>query len=277
MLKIGPHISMAKGYEKATLEALEINANTFQFFTRNPRGGKSKKLDLEDIAKCKKLLLENNFAPLLAHSPYTLNLASSKEEARTFAGEIFRSDLDLLKHLPCNLYNFHPGSPTTDSKEIGLERIVVALNENIKEDDDVFILLETMSGKGSELGVTFAELKYIIDNVTLKEKIGVCFDTCHLFSAGYDIVNNLEGVLEEFDKLVGMEKLKAVHLNDSKNDFDTRKDIHAKIGEGFIGLKPLVNFINHKSLKDLPFFLETPNEKEGYKKEIETLRNLYDK
>lgn len=275
MLNIGPHISIAKGYENAGKEALKINANTFQFFTRNPRGGKSKELNFDDIDNLDKIIKENNFAPILAHAPYTLNMASAKEEVRQGAKEIFRNDLDIMNKIPSKLYNFHPGSYTTDSLEIGIERIATILNECIKKDDDTFILLETMSGKGSEIGRSFEELREIIDRVELKEKMGVCLDTCHVYCAGYDIVNDLDGVLTQFDKIIGLNRLKAIHLNDTQNDFNTNKDRHAKIGEGFIKLQPIINFINHPALKDLPFFLETPNDMNGYQKEIEILRDNY--
>lgn len=275
MLNIGPHISIAKGYKKAGEEALKINANTFQFFTRNPRGGKSKELNKEDVNALKKIIEENNFAPILAHAPYTLNMASAKEEVREAAKEIFRMDLDIMNMIPSKLYNFHPGSYTTDNVEIGIKRITDILNECIKEDDDTFILLETMSGKGSEIGRSFEELREIIDRVDLKDKMGVCLDTCHVYCAGYDIVNDLDKVLTDFDKIIGLERLKAIHLNDTQNDFNTNKDRHAKIGEGFLKLEPIIRFINHPALKHLPFFLETPNDMAGYKKEIELLRENY--
>ncbi|WP_290772455.1 deoxyribonuclease IV [Anaerofustis sp.] len=275
MLNIGPHISIAKGYEAAGKEALKINANTFQFFTRNPRGGKSKELDPDDVRKLEEIIKNNDFAPILAHAPYTLNMASAKDEVRQGAKEIFRNDLDIMNKIPSNLYNFHPGSYTTDSLEIGIERIASILNECIREDDDTYILLETMSGKGSEIGRSFEELREIIDRVHLKDKMGVCLDTCHVYCAGYDIVNDLDGVITKFDKIIGLNRLKAIHLNDTQNDFKTFKDRHAKIGEGFIKLNPIINLINHPALNKLPFYLETPNDAEGYKYEIELLRKNY--
>lgn len=275
MLNIGAHMSIAKGYEAAGKDALSIGANTFQFFTRNPRGGKAKDLSEKDIDGLRKIMEENNFSDILAHAPYTLNMASAKKDTREFAKELFRKDLDIMNQIPSHLYNFHPGSHTTDTMEEGISRIQETLNECIKEDDDTFILLETMSGKGSEIGKTFEELREILDRVKLKDKMGVCIDTCHVFCAGYDIVNDLDGVLTKFDKVIGLDKLKAVHLNDTMNDFNTNKDRHAKIGEGFLKTEPLINFINHPAIKDLPIFLETPNELEGYKKEIELLRENY--
>lgn len=202
-------------------------------------------------------------------------MASNNESTREFASEIFRKDLDILNEIPCNLYNFHPGSYTKDTLEIGTSRIVDILNSQIKEDDDTFILLETMSGKGSEIGRSFEELKEIIDRVNLKDKMGVCFDTCHVYCAGYDIVNDLDSVMTEFDKVIGLDRLKAIHLNDTQNDFNTNKDRHAKIGEGFIGNEAIIRFINHETIRNLPILLETPNELDGYRKEIEFLRDNY--
>ncbi len=275
MLNIGAHISIAGGYENAAKNAFDIGANTFQFFTRNPRGGKARALDRDDIEKTEKFFEENGIKNILAHAPYTLNMASNNESTREFASEIFRKDLDILNEIPCNLYNFHPGSYTKDTLEIGTSRIVDILNSQIKEDDDTFILLETMSGKGSEIGRSFEELKEIIDRVNLKDKMGVCFDTCHVYCAGYDIVNDLDSVMTEFDKVIGLDRLKAIHLNDTQNDFNTNKDRHAKIGEGFIGNEAIIRFINHETIRNLPILLETPNELDGYRKEIEFLRDNY--
>ena len=269
---IGSHLSISKGFTNAGKEAVKIGGNSFQFFTRNPRGGKAKKLDIDDIEGLKKIMNENKFGPLLAHAPYTMNPASYKEHVWNFAKMAFKDDLERLETIPCDLYNFHPGSHTGKGVEYGINRIANLLNEVITGEESTWILLETMSGKGTEIGHTFQQLRDIIDKVNHSEIIGVCLDTCHIYSAGYDIVNDLDGVLEEFDKIVGLDRLKAIHLNDSMKDFDSKKDRHEKIGEGKIGLEAIVNIINHPQLKDKPFLLETPNELSGYKKEIELLR-----
>ncbi len=275
MLNIGCHLSISKGFYELGLEALKINANTFQFFTRNPRGGKAKELDSEDISKLEKLMKENNFAEPLAHAPYTLNACSADERTREFAFETMKDDLNRLEKLPCKLYNFHPGSHVGQGVDVGIEQISEMLNKILTKEQTTTVLLETMSGKGTEVGRSFEELKRIIDNVIIKEKIGVCLDTCHINDAGYDIVNNLDGVIEEFDRIIGLDKLKAIHLNDSLNELGAHKDRHAKIGEGKIGVEALVKVINHPKLKHLPFFLETPNELDGYAKEIQLLRERY--
>ena len=275
MLNIGCHLSISKGFYELGLEALKINANTFQFFTRNPRGGKAKELDSEDISKLEKLMKENNFAEPLAHAPYTLNACSADERTREFAFETMKDDLNRLEKLPCKLYNFHPGSHVGQGVDVGIEQISEMLNKILTKEQTTTVLLETMSGKGTEVGRSFEELKRIIDNVIIKEKIGVCLDTCHINDAGYDIVNNLDGVIEEFDRIIGLDKLKAIHLNDSLNELGSHKDRHAKIGEGKIGIEALVKVINHPKLKHLPFFLETPNELDGYAKEIQLLRERY--
>lgn len=275
MLKIGAHMSIAEGYAKAAENALDIGANTFQFFTRNPRGGAAKPLEDDDVEKLKTYLNENEFSLLLAHCPYTVNMASDKEEVRRGARELMRFDLDLLAKLPCKLYNVHPGSRKKDTPEQGVERIVAAVNDVLREDDDIFFLFETMSGKGGEMGRSFDEIAEITDGIKLKDKIGVCLDTCHVYCAGYDIKNDLDGVLTEFDKIVGLERLKAVHMNDTVNDFATHKDHHARLGEGYLGKDIFVRMINHEALKDLPFFLETPNDLAGYKEEIDFLKENY--
>ena len=275
MLKIGCHLSASKGYLNMGKEALSINANTFQFFTRNPRGSKAKELDLKDIEEYKKLAGENNFATILAHAPYILNPCSSNEQNRILAFELMQDDLKRLEHIPNQMYNFHPGSHTGQGIEVGIEQISQMLNKLLTAEQTTTVLLETMAGKGSEVGSKFEELRAIIDRVELKEKMGVCLDTCHVNDAGYDVVNNLDGVLEEFDKIIGIEKLKAIHLNDSKNPLSSHKDRHECIGEGHIGIEAFERIINHPQLRNLPFYLETPNELEGYKKEIEILRNLY--
>ena len=275
MFKIGCHLSASKGYLDMANVSEKIGANTFQFFTRNPRGGKAKDIDENNI----KLFLEKSkevgIDVVLAHAPYTLNCASKDESIREFAKETMRDDLKRLEYTPNNLYNFHPGSHVGQGIEVGIKYIIDILNEVIKENQTTTVLLETMAGKGSEIGKNFEELKQIIDGVKLKEKIGVCLDTCHVNDAGYDIVNNLDGVLEEFDKVIGLDKLKAIHINDSKNEIGAHKDRHEKIGEGTIGIDAFERIINHPKLKNLPFFLETPNELDGYEKEIKLLRKLY--
>lgn len=256
-------------------EALDINANTFQFFTRNPRGGKAKKLDPKDIQRFLELAKENNFTKILAHAPYTLNACAADESKREFALNTFIDDLKRMEYLPNNLYNFHPGSHVKQGVEVGIKYISDMLNQAITKEQTTTVLLETMAGKGTEVGRSFEELKQIIDRVEISEKIGVCLDTCHVFDAGYDIVNNLDGVLTEFDNIIGLDKLKAIHLNDSLNSCGSHKDRHAKIGEGQIGLEAITRIINHEKLKNLPFLLETPNELDGYAKEIRVLKNLY--
>lgn len=275
MLNIGCHLSTTKGFENMGKEALEIGANTFQFFTRNPRGGKAKDIDMKDMEGLLKLAKENNFATILAHAPYTLNACSADERTREFAREMMEDDLRRMELMPNNLYNFHPGSHVKQGVEVGINYIVELLNNVLREDQTTTVLLETMAGKGSEVGRTFEEIAEIISRVNLKEKMGVCLDTCHIYDAGYDIVNNLDGVLEEFDRVIGLDRLKAIHLNDSKNPFKSHKDRHEKIGEGFLGIDAITNIINHPKLKHLPFFLETPNELDGYAKEIELLRSKY--
>jgi len=275
MLNIGCHLSTTKGFENMGKEALEIGANTFQFFTRNPRGGKAKDIDINDMEGLLKIARENNFTTILAHAPYTLNACSADERTREFAREMMEDDLRRMEFMPNNLYNFHPGSHVKQGVDIGINYIVELLNNVLKEEQTTTVLLETMAGKGSEVGRTFEEIAEIISRVELKDKIGVCLDTCHVYDAGYDIVNNLDEVLEEFDRVIGLDRLKAIHLNDSKNPFKSHKDRHEKIGEGFLGLDAITNIINHPKLKHLPFFLETPNELDGYAKEIELLRSKY--
>ena len=275
MLNIGCHLSTTKGFENMGKEALEIGANTFQFFTRNPRGGKAKDIDINDMEGLLKIARENNFTTILAHAPYTLNACSADERTREYAREMMEDDLRRMEFMPNNLYNFHPGSHVKQGVEIGINYIVELLNNVLREEQTTTVLLETMAGKGSEVGRTFEEIAEIISRVELKDKMGVCLDTCHVYDAGYDIVNNLDGVLEEFDKIIGLDRLKAIHLNDSKNPFKSHKDRHEKIGEGFLGLDAITNIINHPKLKHLPFFLETPNELDGYAKEIELLRSKY--
>lgn len=275
MLNIGCHLSSAKGYLHMGKEALSIGANTFQFFTRNPRGGKAKAIDTEDIKALLTLMQEHAFAPLLAHAPYTLNACSADPKIRDFARMVMKEDLQLLELLPGTRYNFHPGSHVQQGAEQGIVMIAELLNEILQPQQQTMVLLETMAGKGSEVGRNFTELRSIIDQVELREKLGVCLDTCHVFDGGYDIVNDLEQVLEEFDNIIGIERLLAIHINDSLNVLNSHKDRHAKIGQGNIGLEALSAVTNHPSLKNLPFYLETPNELSGYKTEIELLRSLY--
>ena len=275
MLVIGAHLSASKGYTAMLNQALEIGANTFQFFTRNPRGGKAKDIDEADVAQFLKLKGENNFPVILAHAPYTLNCCSANEATRRFAVETFADDLKRMEYTPGNLYNFHPGSHVGQGEEKGIELISDALNTVLFKEMTTTVLLETMAGKGSEVGKTFEEIRAIIDSTQLNDKLGVCLDTCHVSDGGYDIINNLDGVLEEFDRIVGIGRLKAIHLNDSKNPPSSHKDRHEKIGEGFIGIEAIERIINHPQLCSLPFYLETPNEIEGYAKEIALLKSLY--
>ena len=275
MLNIGCHLSSSKGFLNMGKEALKINANTFQFFTRNPRGSKAKDIDEKDVQALLQLMSENNFSKILAHAPYTLNPASADEKVREFALITMEDDLKRMEYIPNNLYNFHPGSHVGQGVEKGIELISNTLNTILKESQTTTVLLETMAGKGTEIGRSFEEIKAIIDNVNLSDKLGVCLDTCHIYDAGYDIVNNLDGVIEEFDNIIGIDRLKAIHLNDSKNPFESHKDRHEKIGEGYIGLDAITKIINHPKLRNIPFFLETPNELSGYKQEIELLKSKY--
>lgn len=275
MLNIGCHLSTSKGFLHMGKEALSIDANTFQFFTRNPRGSKAKGIDENDVAALLKILKDNHFAPLLAHAPYTLNPCSADSRTKEFALEVLIDDLVRMEHLPGNLYNFHPGSHVGQGVDRGIELIAEALNFILTPSQTTVVLLETMSGKGSEVGSTFEDLSRIIEKINLDQKIGVCLDTCHVYDAGYDIVNDLDGVLKEFDDIIGLERLRAIHLNDSKNPFASHKDRHEKIGEGALGLSAVINIINHPKLRHLPFFLETPNELPGYGQEIKLLRKQY--
>lgn len=275
MLNIGCHLSSSKGFKHMGKEALSINANTFQFFSRNPRGSKAKAVNEKDSAALNEILKENNFAPVLAHAPYTLNACSNDAGLREFAKNTMASDLEIMEYIPENLYNFHPGSHVGQGVDTGINFITDMLNSILKEEYRTTVLLETMSGKGSEIGSTFEEIRTIIDRVELNHKLGVCLDTCHIFSAGYDIVHDLEGVLEKFDKVIGLERLKAVHLNDSMMPCNSHKDRHEKIGNGTIGLDAIINFINHPELRHLPFYLETPNELDGYAAEIKLLRENF--
>ena len=275
MLHIGCHLSSSKGFEAMGKTALAIGADTFQFFTRNPRGGKAKAVDPEDALALRRICAEHNFAALLAHAPYTMNPCAADEHLIEFAHMVMEGDLAMLEHVPGNMYNFHPGSHVKQGSEVGVAKIAAMLNSVLFADMHTTVLLETMAGKGSEVGRSFEELASILDKVQLNAKLGVCLDTCHVFDGGYDIVNDLEGVVEQFDKLIGLDKLHAIHINDSKNTLGSHKDRHACIGEGNIGLAALSAVTNHPQLKHLPFYLETPNELPGYAKEIALLRSLY--
>lgn len=275
MFKIGCHLSASKGYLHMGEEALSIDANTFQFFTRNPRGGKAKDLDFEDIAAFVKLAEEHKFAPILAHAPYTLNPCGKDDRVRAFAFEVMADDMKRLSHTPDSYYNFHPGSHVGQGIEKGIELICELLDVILKENVGPMVLLETMSGKGSEVGSRFEELREIIDRAERSDRIGVCLDTCHVHDAGYDIVNDLDGVLDEFDCVVGLDRLKTIHVNDSKNPFGSHKDRHEKLGDGTLGLEAITRVVNHPALRELPFYLETPNELDGYAEEIRILRSVY--
>ena len=272
MFWIGCHLSSAKGYLAMGRQAAEIGANVFQFFTRNPRGGSVKALDLADIEAFLTFSQEQGFGPLLAHAPYTMNLCAAKPELREFARQTIKEDLARLELLPNEMFNFHPGSHVKQGAETGVALIADALNDILSEGGNTPVLLETMAGKGSEVGRTFEELRAIIDKTEQKERLGVCLDTCHVYDGGYDILQDLNGVLAEFDSVVGLGRLRAIHLNDSKNPIASHKDRHEKIGEGTLGLEGLTRVINHPKLRDLPFYLETPNELDGYAREIALLR-----
>lgn len=275
MLHIGCHLSISKGFAHIGKEALSIKADTFQFFTRNPQGGKAKDIDLADVAKFCALAAENNFAPVVAHAPYTLNPCSDNPQTREFAEMVFADDLKRMEYIPNNYYNFHPGSHVGQGANTGITMIIDLLNRILTPEQNTVVLLETMSGKGSEVGRSFEELAEIRAGVKLKNKLGVCLDTCHVFAAGYDIVNNLDGVMSEFDKIIGLQHLKAVHLNDSLMPLGSNKDRHAKIGSGEIGTDALIRFVNHPAVQNLPFILETPNDLAGYAAEIELMRKNF--
>ncbi|WP_153110499.1 deoxyribonuclease IV [Propionivibrio limicola] len=275
MLHIGCHLSTSRGFMGMGRDALSIGANTFQFFTRNPRGGKAKDIDPADLEEFLALARTNGFGKLLAHAPYTLNPCSADAKTRNFALETMQDDLARMERLPGNLYNFHPGSHVGQGVEAGIGMIVEQLNTVLTPELTTTVLLETMAGKGSEVGRTFEEVRRILDGVVLQEKMGVCLDTCHVHDAGYDLVNDLDGVLEQFDRVVGLDRLRAIHLNDSMNPCGAGKDRHARIGHGHLGLEAITRIINHPALRHLPFLLETPNELPGYAEEIALLRGLY--
>lgn len=272
MLRIGCHLSSSKGYLAMGKDAVKINANTFQFFTRNPRGSKAKDLDPADIAAYLKFAADHDICRILAHAPYTLNACSADPSVREFARMTMEDDLRRLEYTPGNCYNFHPGSHVGQGAETGIRLISDLLNEILKTEQHTTVLLETMSGKGSEVGRSFEELREIIDRVTLSDHIGVCLDTCHVWDGGYDIVSHLDEVITEFDRVIGLSRLKAIHLNDSMNPLGAHKDRHAKIGEGHIGAEALIRVVSHPALNHLPFYLETPNELDGYASEIRFLR-----
>jgi deoxyribonuclease-4 len=275
MFYIGCHLSASKGYKAMGNQALAIDANTFAFFTRNPRGGNAKAINPADAAAFLEISSSNNFGKLVAHAPYTMNACAADENIRRFARETMADDLIRMEATPGNYYNFHPGSHVKQGADVGIKFISEQLNQVLTAGQSTIVLLETMAGKGSEMGRSFEELREIIDRVELSDKLGVCFDTCHVWDGGYDIVNNFDGVMEDFDRIIGLERLKAVHLNDSLNPLGAHKDRHAKIGEGFIGADALIRIINSKYLKGLPFILETPNDIDGYAREIAFLRQNY--
>lgn len=277
MLRIGCHLSSSKGYLAMGKEAVKIGANTFQFFTRNPRGGKAKELDLADIGEYLAFAREHGIAQILAHAPYTLNACAKDEGLRGFAYDTMCDDLHRLEHIPGSMYNFHPGSHVKQGVETGISYISDMLNRINEQEFSTTILLETMAGKGSEMGRNFEELRAIIDRVEDTSRLGICLDTCHVFDGGYDIVGNLDGVLDEFDKVIGLARLKAVHVNDSKNPLGSHKDRHEKIGEGEIGLDAVAGIVTHPRLRNLPFYLETPNDLAGYQREIALLRSIAEK
>ena len=276
MLKIGSHISSSKGYAAMGRQARKLGANTFQFFTRNPRGGSVKALDEADVAEFLAQAAENGVAgPVVAHAPYTMNACAADPALREFAQNMMRDDLARMEHTPGNYYNFHPGSHVQQGAQTGVAFITAQLNSVLLPGQRTTVLLETMAGKGSEVGRSFEELRAIMDASRAGDRLGVCLDTCHVYDGGYDIVNRLDEVLEEFDRIIGLERLKAIHLNDSKNPLGSRKDRHEKIGQGSIGLAAMERIINHEALRGLPFYLETPNELDGYAAEIRLLRGAY--
>ena len=275
MLTIGCHLSSSKGYLEMAKNAVSINANTFQFFTRNPRGGAAKPIDENDIKKFLEYSKEHGIEKILAHAPYTLNACAADPGIREFAKNTMADDIRRMEYTPGQMYNFHPGSHVKQGADVGIELIAKQLNEVMYPEMTTIILLETMSGKGSEVGRNFEEIRAIIDRTELGDRLGVCLDTCHVYDAGYDVVGDIDGVLDEFDRIIGIDRLQAIHIHDSKNPFESHKDRHEKIGDGYIGEEAFSRIINHPQLRNLPFYLETPNELDGYAKEIEILRGLY--
>lgn len=275
MFYVGSHISASKGYEAMGKQALKLGANTFAFFTRNPRGGKAKAIDEDDVRKFLSLAKEHSFGKLVAHAPYTMNACAAKDDIRAFAKNIMEDDLARMEFTPGNYYNFHPGSHVGQGSDVGIELIAGLLNEVLKPEQSTTVLLETMAGKGTEVGRSFEELRAILDRIQLQEKMGVCLDTCHIWDAGYDIVHDLDGVIAKFDQVIGLTRLKAIHMNDSMNPLSAHKDRHEKIGEGHLGLETMARVINHPALQGLPIILETPNDDAGYAKEIALLKSLH--
>ena len=275
MLQIGSHLSASKGYLAMGKQAVKLGATTFAFFTRNPRGGSAKAIQEQDVAAFLTYAQEHQIQKIVAHAPYTLNLCSADPSIREFAKNTLADDLVRMEYTPHQFYNFHPGSHVKQGVEVGIAQIAEALNAVLKPEQTTTVLLETMAGKGSEVGRTFEELRAILDRVDLQEKMGVCLDTCHVWDGGYDIVDHLDAVLEEFDTVIGLERLHAIHINDNKNPMGSHKDRHEKIGEGTIGLDAMVRIINHPQLRQLPFILETPNDDAGYAAEIALLRAHY--
>ena len=275
MIYIGNHLSSSKGFEAMGKAALKLGANTFAFFTRNPRGGKAKEIDPADAERLRSLMEEHHFGKLVAHAPYTMNVCAAKMDIREFSWNILKDDMERMEYFPGNYYNFHPGSHVGQGIEVGIQKIAEVLNAVLTEEQTTTVLLETMAGKGSEVGSHFQELRAIMDLVEKRDKLGICLDTCHVWDGGYDIVNDLDGVLTEFDRIIGLDHLKAIHLNDSLMPFGSHKDRHATLGEGTIGIAAITRIINHPVLKNLPFCLETPNELPGHAEEIALLKSLY--
>ena len=275
MYYIGNHLSASKGFAAMGRAAVKLGGNTFAFFTRNPRGGKAKAIDEKDIEKFLAFAKEHEFGKIVAHAPYTMNLCSAKEDIRKFSKEMIADDMKRMEYIPGNYYNFHPGSHVGQGSEIGIQKIAEILNDVLTEEQTTTVLLETMSGKGTEVGRNFEELRKILNLVEKKSKMGICLDTCHVWDGGYDIVHDLDGVLNDFDHIIGLERLKAIHLNDSLNDCGSHKDRHARIGEGKIGMEALVRIIKHPVLREIPFILETPNDDSGWTEEIHVLKEAF--
>lgn len=274
MLQIGCHLSSSKGFLNMGKEIVKLGGNTFQFFTRNPRGGAAKTIDEKDIEAFKTFAKENNINIILAHAPYTLNACSADADVRNFAKQVFADDLKRMEYIPGNMYNFHPGSHVKQGVDTGIEYIAQMLNEVLDKNQHTKVLLETMAGKGTEIGRSFEELQMIIEKVELNNKLGICLDTCHIYDAQYNIVDNLNGVIDELDKVIGLDRLCAIHLNDSKNPFASHKDRHELIGKGYIGIDTFNNIVSNEKLRNIPMYLETPNDMEGYAKEIAMLKQM---
>ena len=277
MLQIGCHLSSSKGFLNMGKEIVKLGGNTFQFFTRNPRGGAAKPIDEKDIEAFKTFAKENNINIILAHAPYTLNACSADADVRNFAKQVFADDLKRMEYIPGNMYNFHPGSHVKQGVDTGIEYIAQMLNEVLDKNQHTKVLLETMAGKGTEIGRSLEELQMIIEKVELNNKLGICLDTCHIYDAQYNIVDNLNGVIDELDKVIGLDRLCAIHLNDSKNPFASHKDRHELIGKGYIGIDTFNNIVSNEKLRNIPMYLETPNDMEGYAKEIAMLKQMYAK